>query len=401
VSFAGPARGTAVAAFAAVYACSILALLVSHMGQGWPFVDLSVYRQGGEAALAGRDLYDLRFPGALAFTYPPASALLFTALVPLSMAVLEPAITALSALLLPLALALALRLRPVRSWLTRGQAVCLALAAATGAVWLEPVWTALRYGQIDLLIAVLVLYDLSRDPARRWQGAAIGLAAGLKLTPGIFAVYLLLTRRIRAAAVSLAVFAITVVVGFVLVPRDARAFWGGAFLDSSRVGRAENAANQSLRGAFVRVLHTLSVSPAWMLTALLVGAIGMALAAQAGRGGDDARGFSLCALTALLVSPVSWSHHWALAVPALLLMGISAWRAASMLGLFACAAVSAVGLSQVIWWVPVNHPRHSELHLNALQLIYADAYVLIALLLLAIAARSSARRAVTRVRFAG
>jgi alpha-1,2-mannosyltransferase len=401
VSSIGLARrtGTAVAALVALYACSILALRLSHMGQGWPFVDLSVYRKGGEAALAGRDLYDLRFPGALAFTYPPASALLFTALVPLSMDVLEPLVTAASVLLLPLALALALRLRPVRSWLTRRQATCLAVAAAAVALWLEPVWTALRYGQIDLLIAVLVLYDLSRDPASRWQGAAIGLAAGLKLTPGIFAVYLLLTRRTRAALVSLAVFAITVAVGFVLVPNDAKAFWGGAFLDSSRVGRAENAANQSLHGAFVRVLHSLSVSPAWMLSALAVGVLGMALAAQAGRSGDDARGFSLCALTALLISPVSWSHHWALAVPALLLLGISAWRAASTLGLLACAAVSAIGLSQVIWWVPVNHPAHSELHLDTLQLIYADAYVLIALLFLALAARSPTRRAVAPVRW--
>src|ERR1700716_1784311 len=135
----------ATAGCAALYGLSILALRVSHMGHGWPFVDLAVYRQGGEATLAGRDLYDLRFPGALAFTYPPASALLFTALVPLGMNVLEPLVTAASVLLLPLALALALRLRPVRSWLTRRQAICLALAAAACALWLEPVWTALRY----------------------------------------------------------------------------------------------------------------------------------------------------------------------------------------------------------------------------------------------------------------
>jgi len=40
----------------------------------------------------------------------------------------------------------------------------------------------------------------------------------------------------------------------------------------------------------------------------------------------------------------------------------------------------------MIWWVPVNHPPHSELHLNPLQLAYADAYVLIGLGALGIAA---------------
>jgi hypothetical protein len=36
----------------------------------------------------------------------------------------------------------------------------------------------------------------------------------------------------------------------------------------------------------------------------------------------------------------------------------------------------------VIWWVPINHPLHSELHLDALQLLFADAYVLVALMAL-------------------
>jgi alpha-1,2-mannosyltransferase len=352
------------------------------MGQGWPFVDLGVYRKGGEAVLAGQNVYGLRFPGALAFTYPPISALLFTALVPFRMSLLEPLMTAASIALLPVCIGLALRLRPARSWFSGSQATRLAFLASAGALWLEPVWTALRYGQIDLVIAALVLYDLSRERSCKWLGATIGLAAALKLTPAIFAVYLLLTRRARAALVSLGVLALTVALGFALVPGDARTFWGGAFLDPSRVGRAENAANQSLRGAYVRILHSLAVNPLWLLSAIAIGALGMTLAVLAGRRGDDVRGFSLCALTALLVSPVSWSHHWVLAVPALVLLGARAVRARSKAGLVACAVLGAIGFSHLIWWVPINHPRHSELHLDWLQLLSADAYVLTGLLLL-------------------
>ena len=114
--------------------------------------------------------------------------------------------------------------------------------AAAGALWLEPVWTALRYGQIDLLIGALVFYDLSRPDGARWKGAALGVAVAIKLTPAIFALYLLLSRRVRAAAVCGAVFVSSVVLGFALIPGDSSAYWGGAFLDSSRVGRIENAA---------------------------------------------------------------------------------------------------------------------------------------------------------------
>ena len=378
---------------AALYALSVAVLCTGHLGSGWPFVDLAIYREGGKAVLSGAPLYDLRFPGALAFTYPPLSALAFTVLTPFGMSLLKPLVTAGSLLLLPASLALALRLRPARTWMNASQALQVALVCSALAVWLEPVWTTLRYGQIDLLVAALVLFDLARLRDTRWHGAAIGLAAGLKLTPALFALYLLLTHRVRAALVSLAVFAVTVALGFALVPGDARSFWGGMFTDSSRVGRAENAANQSLRGAYVRLAHSLAVEPAWLLSALAVGALGLVLAARAGRRGDEARGYSLCALSALLISPVSWSHHWVLAVPALMLFALGALRRASVPVLVAAGAIAAVALSHMIWWVPINHPEHAELHLDALQLVWADAYVLVALLALAAAAWSVARNA--------
>jgi len=376
----------------ALYAVSILLLLASRMGRGWGFVDLAVYHYGAQGVLAGAHLYALRFPGALAFTYPPIAALLFLPLTLVRMAVLKPVVTAGSVVLLPVTLGSALRLTPIRDWLSRDRAIRIALLASAIAIWLEPVWTTLRYGQIDLLVAALILYDLSRPDGARWKGVGIGLATGLKLTPGIFAVYLLLTRRYRAAAVSLGVFAATVAVGFLALPRDSREYWSGAFADPNRVGRIENAANQSLRGAYARLLHTLGVEPWWICTAALVGVLGIALAVHAGRRGDDALGFSLCALSALLVSPISWSHHWVMAIPALLLFALGAWRVGSRTRLTAVAMAIALGCSHVIWWVPVNHPRHSELHLDAGQLVFADAYVLLGLAALVLAAAETRAR---------
>lgn len=371
---------------AALYAASIVLLLESELGHGWGFVDLAVYRSGAQGVLEGAHLYALRFPGALAFTYPPFAALLFLPLTLARTVVLEPIATAGSIVLLPVAFGCAMRLAPIRDRLNGEQAIRVALLASAAAIWLEPVWTTLRYGQIDVLIAALVLYDLSRPDELRWKGAAIGLATGLKLTPGVFAVYLLLTRRYRAATVSLGMFAATVATGFLALPSDSREYWSGAFADPSRVGRIENAANQSLRGAYARLLHTLDVQVWWLCTAALVGVVGLALAVRAGRRGDDASGFSLCAISALLVSPISWSHHWVLAVPALLLFALSGRRPRSGARLVATVIALAVGCSHMIWWVPVNHPRHSELRLDAMQIVFASAYVLVGLATLALTA---------------
>jgi len=380
----------------ALYASSVAVLFLSPLGHGWPFVDLTVYRLGGKAILSGSHLYDLRFPGALAFTYPPLAAVAFTLLAPLSLAALKPLVTAGSIALLPGMLSFALRLPPMSWWLSRDYAARLALLAAAAALWLEPVWTTLRYGQIDILIATLVLYDLSRPDASRWKGAGIGLATGLKLTPAIFAMYLLLSRRYRAATRSLAVFAGTVILGFAFTPGDSGAFWSGAFIDPKRVGRIENAANQTLRGAYARLQHSMNVEVWWLATAAIVGVIGMLLAVRAGRRGDDVQGFSLCALTGLLISPISWSHHWVLAIPALLLFAVNALRRPWLAGIVGAALAAAVGYSHMIWWVPVNRPRHSELHLDPLQLVYADAYVFLGLSALAAAAwwNTPLRRAV-------
>ncbi len=290
LALARPARtGLAVRALArrlpgrracvALYAGSTVALLLSPLGHHWPFVDLAVYRAGGQAILDGAHLYRLRFPGDLAFTYPPLSALGFTLLARLRLATLEPPVSAGSIVLLPAMLRFALRLPPMSRRIGGDHATRLALLAAAAALWLEPVWTTLRYGQIDIVIATLVLCDLSRADSSRWKGAGIGLASGLKLTPAIFAVYLLASRRYRAAGVSLAVFAGTVLAGFACAPGDSAELWGEAFIDPERVGRVENAANQSLRGALARVLHTTSIEIWWLAAAAIVGAVGMLLVA--------------------------------------------------------------------------------------------------------------------------
>lgn len=367
----------------ALYLLSIFALLLSHMGHGWGFVDLRVYERSGAAVRAGEHLYALRFPGALAFTYPPFAALLLTGLTLPANALLAPLLTAASLILLPLMLGCALRLDLRRS---QRQRVALALAGAAAAVWLEPVWTTLRYGQIDLVIATLVVWDLSRPEDARWKGTGVGLATALKLTPGVFIVYLLLTRRARPAAVALATFLATVAISDLALPGDSREFWTGAFAEPQRVGRVENAANQSLRGALARVLHSTNVTAPWLILAALVAAGGLALAVNAARRGDHGRGFALCALTGLLVSPISWTHHWVLAVPALMLAALEARRRGSRAGLAACALAALPAYAHVTWWVPIDHPPHSELHLGALQLVFADAYVIVALVVLVVAA---------------
>jgi alpha-1,2-mannosyltransferase len=363
------------------------------------FGDLSIYAAGGAAVVHGVPLYQLRFAFGLRFTYPPFAALLFVPLGWVAVTAGRVLVTAATVLALPVTCYLALRLPPVPTWIRRDQAARLALAFAAAAIWLEPERTNLKYGQINVLLTLLVLADLVRiERGGKCGGVLIGVAAGIKLTPAIFAVYLLATRRYRAAGTAAAAFAATVAAAFALVPGDAAQYWDLSFLDPAHVGRIQNVANQSLLGALARVLHTLSVGPVWLPAAAVIGVAGVALAARAGRSGQAAQAFALCAVTSLLVSPISWSHHWVLAVPALLIAVVAARR--SVAGLAAVAVVAVAGWAGIIWRVPLGGGHYAELNLTPVQLVAADAYVLAGLasvgLSLVLAARDCAARITVR-----
>ncbi|MEU0333079.1 glycosyltransferase 87 family protein [Streptomyces sp. NPDC006193] len=338
-------------------------------------IDLMVYRAEGAAVRAGGDLYALRATAAhLPATYPPFAALLFTPLPLLDTAVLRGLATAGNLALLVVFVRLSLRL----VGRARGETAWWVAAAA---VWCEPVWTTLRYGQVNLLLAVLVLWDLTRRPAGghdRWTGAGLGLAAAVKLTPALFALFLLATglaarrtgrdagpwlRHARGAAVS---FTAATLLAAAALPHDSLRFWTEAVFRASRVGHAEDTANQALRGVLARLLHAPDPGVLWAVPAALAGVLGLAVAVRAELRGRRDRAVCVCAVTALLVSPVSWTHHWVWCVPLVLLLWTRGRRAAALGALL-------VFCSYAPWWVPHGAGR-PELHLHGVALALTALY---------------------------
>lgn len=350
------ALGTCLLSFAAFW-CAQRAAHVS-------MIDLTVYRAEGATVRAGGDLYALRATEArLPTTYPPFAALLFTPLTLLETADLRAPATAVNLVLLVAFVTLSLRLV--------GHAHARSVAwVSAAAVWCEPVWTTLRYGQVNLLLGVLVLHDLTGRPGRRLAGAGIGIAAAVKLTPALFAVFLLAAglvdrarrggtgERLRHARGAAVAFTAATLLAAAVLPRDSWHFWTRAVFETGRVGLVEDTANQSLRGVLARLLHTAAPGPWWTVTAAVVTVAGLAAAAAAELRGLRAWSVTACAVTALLVSPVSWSHHWVWCVPVTLLLATS--------GRAAAVAAVAVFCSYAPWWVP-HGPGRLELHQNGAQ----------------------------------
>ena len=162
----------------------------------------------------------------------------------------------------------------------------------------------------------------------------------------IFIPYLLFTRRARAAAVSALTFAVAVGLGFALLPRASAVYWGGKF---ARLGSNPfHLDNQSLHGVILRLTHAGPDAHAyWLVAAVVVGIAGFATAILASRRGHELLGLVACAATGLLVSPISWSHHYVYVIPALALAAYGPRR----IGYRILSVALVVGLFG--WW-PVS-----------------------------------------------
>jgi alpha-1,2-mannosyltransferase len=399
--------------------------LVPHGIRTFP-VDLNVYRDAGLIVRQVRPFYRAsrpsplyNWPGpphyiGLRFTYTPFAALPFALMSHLSLPTLDMLFTIAALLAVPAAIWITCRELGVPADERRAGLTLISMAVALLA---EPVLRTIVLGQVDLLLMVLVVWDLCQPDRRWWKGAGVGIAAGIKMVPLIFIPYLLLTRRYRQAAVAAVTFGLTIALGFVVLPRDSATWWlHGFFMRGSYFKDDMYAGNQSLLAVVLR-----SGSPAWhsewQAVAVLAAVVGLVTSALLDRAGHRVAGMLTCALTGLLVSPISWDHHWCwiiLAFPVLAHYAMQA-RGRGRKALFAGLAVfiaavfgawptwlwgerhDPAGWGWGIFWAPPNGHK-TERTWHGLELVVGNAYVftgvlmLMALLAVAVAMERSRAR---------
>lgn len=313
----------------------------------WPLLDLSIYRRGAGELLHGRSLYDLapHYPRPdLPFTYPPFAAALF---VPAYL--VGPVLAGIGQSLLSLGCYAVVTLTCGRrlglSW-----PQLLPLAALGFA--LEPVQRTFWQGQVNLLLAALVVADCFLVPARM-RGALTGIAAGIKIIPGVYVIYFLLRREWLSVVRAALAFGATVGVSAIASPHDATHFWTKLFWDPNHVGQQSYISNQSLYGQLVRFSRNLHPGLGiYAPIALAALALAVYAAMRQLRLGNDVAALTCIAFGGLLVSPISWSHHWVWFVPALLVLIASGRRrAAAILALVPALAPQ--------WWTPSTQPPYT------------------------------------------
>lgn len=360
------------------------------VGTGWgrSFEDLLIYRDAALAARHGQDVYGLRFSfAALPFTYPPFALLVLGWTTLLSERATQVVMLAANTALVPVVCVLATRTAAAGRWV-RSSTVAAAAVLTAVATGLEPVRQTVGYGQINLLVLLLVLVDGLLVPAR-WRGVLTGAATSLKLTPGVFVLYFAVTGQWRAAGRQVAATVATSLLAAALLPRSSVTYWTSRVF-TNRAGPTVYVGNQSWTGLTDRLVHARGPAVAVILALDL---LTVAVAAVAVRGcvrrGAPLSAVCAVGLTGLLLSPISWPHHWVWVVPTIAALAIERpFRGAVP----AAAGLAVVSHLRPGWQVPVGRP--AELHWTWWQTVLGNPYPLAAavvLVALAGAARSVRR----------
>jgi alpha-1,2-mannosyltransferase len=362
---------------------AIIALLLN---AGWllfgkiPYrIDIEVYRMGGQAWLHGQPLYagDAVFHTLagldLPFTYPPLAAIVFSPFASMSLPVASVTITVITLILVSLSTWIVLTRLAVwpvsavtrepawlrRAWLTAG-------IVALAVMYLEPIDANFDFGQINVVLMTLVIADCLPRRTPWPRGMLLGIAIALKLTPAVFLLYFVLRRDGRAALTSVASFVAASLLGCALAWRDSAEYWTTTLLHTDRIGSAALNTNQNIAGALARlgldksthfVLWTLACFAALGLTIWAVRRVLASTPAGGGKSGEEPTLSLMCvALFGLVVSPVSWSHHWVWALPTVITGAVIAFRRRNV----ALGLVTAIGVVLMVW-VPLELlPKHHE-----------------------------------------
>ena len=306
---------------------------------------------------------------------------------------------------------------------------------------LEPFTQSVGFAQVNTAMMALVMIDVAAPDSWKGRGVASGLAAAIKLTPAIAVLIFLLRRQWRSAITMVATSLAVTLLSWVISPGESTRFFFDAMWDPQRAGDAYYTSNQNLKGLVARALPENAWSIAWAITVALalVAAVWLCLCIQAAATSvvtphviyDDAAPGPLNAaapatgavastadavelaasdavasadvttpdavatapvlpknlatlLTAavimtlgLLVSPITWSHHWV-------------WGLASVVALIAVALrlksapLAAVALVQGAlfimaphWWF--SHGQVNELHWNVVEQLVGSSYTLAAI----------------------
>ena len=291
----------------------------------------------------------------------------------------------------PLFALIVVSLRAVCATLAKRTTLWWGLALVLPVVLFDPVRQTFLLGQVNIILALMVVADLTMDlPLPR--GVLVGLAAAIKVTPIILIPYLFLTRQGRAGLRAGGAFVAAAVFAAAVNASTSWSYWTHYIRDPQRAGMLSWIGNQGVLGAAERLLGRTVATPTTFVIVVSVGVLGLLIAAGAYRRSSPVLGLLVVEATESLASPVSWSHHFIWMV--LLVAWLALAEDRPRYGEWYALVVSVLLWAAPYWWVP--HGPEVRFAGRGWLTPVGDAYVLVFIVLLAGAALRVGRSILVR-----
>lgn len=306
---------------------------------------------------------------------------------------------------------------------------------------LEPFNQSVGFAQVNTAMMALVMIDVAAPDSWKGRGVASGLAAAIKLTPAIAILIFLLRRQWRSAITMVVTSVTVTLLSWIISPSESARFFFDAMWDPQRAGDAYYTSNQNLKGFVARALPENAWSITWAIAVVLalVAAVWLCLRIQAAATSvvtphvisDDAAPGPLNAATpaapagdaaelaasdavttpsavaapsavattpaapvlpenlatlltaavimtlGLLVSPITWSHHWVWGLATVVVLIAVALRLKSLALMGTALVQGALFIMAPHWWFPYG--QVNELHWNVVEQLVGSSYTLAAI----------------------
>ena len=340
-------------------------------------LDLQVYRSAGHLMFSGGNPFNSLFTRSrLPFTYPPFALLVLSPFSFGPIGLIETVWWLLGAAALVTTLFLLLESERRRArrdvavpdeTVARRRSLAVAFAVSGFAcLALEPLRSNIDYGQVNFGLMLLVTVDATRRESR-WRGALIGLAAAIRLTPVVYLALFLFRKDWRSLLRGLGAFGFATLLGWIVLPSESSLYWLHEAGNSGRTGGVTSRSNQSWYGLLNRPPFHGSFW-GWVILGALTVVCGLFVANRSSRVDHISEAILALALTELMVSPVSWSHHWSwLAIAPIAI--VSLWNRLRVVA-WALIVTLLVAATSPYWWFRPRGPL-TDLLCDALALCAA------------------------------
>ncbi len=283
----------------------------------WPWLlDLDIYRVAARAVVQGRDPYLENLHG-FGYLYPPVTAWLFVPIAFMGLGAAGFIWTLVNVVSMMSVLWFTLGFMKVN----RGPRLLLVLILTPISFYFGPTAANEFYGQINVILLMLIFIDFYVLRNTKWHGALIGLVVGVKLFLGIFIFYLLVTKRYRAMLIASGSFGAAMTAGFIVDPTIALKYWTKILPNGQELmGTSYSVGSTSFRSVIERAVaeNAVVATILWTIVAGAFAVIAMWVAYHFTRRGDTLLAVSICGIIAAVCPPITWPHYWVWVIPGIL-----------------------------------------------------------------------------------